>query len=162
MTREQALEWIHNPAGPPTDPLERRAFEAWLERDAELRAAYEEQAQLFAVLDEWDAPGPSDRFDEALYARIAEEERRPAGWRERLLAWAAPRPAWAAAAVAVALLLALALPRSGDPGATPAVEKATLHQNEIEYYEALDQALDDVDMLLDFEAFAPESAENRS
>lgn len=162
MTREQALEMIHDPAGLPADPVERRELEVWLDRDPELRAAHEQQTALFAVLDEWEAPAPSDRFDEQIYARIAERESRPTGWFARFASWASPRPAWAAAAVTAAIVMALWLPGAGGPVETAPVEKATLHQEEIEYYEALDQALDDVDMLLDFEAFAPGAEENRS
>jgi hypothetical protein len=61
-----------------------------------------------------------------------------------------------------ALILALGLPTAETLVEPVLVEKADLGLDEAEYYEALDQALEDVEMLLDFEAFALESGENRS
>lgn len=162
MTREEALEKIHDPAGLPVDPVELRELEVWLKRDPALRVMHEQQQALFGALDCWDAPEPSQSFAASLYARIAEEERHPAGWAAWFRRLLQPRPAAAAAACLAALILALGLPTAETPIEPVLVEKAELGVDEAEYYEALDQALEDVDMLLEFDAFAPESGENRS
>lgn len=162
MTREQALEWLHDPTGAEPDPATRRELAAWIEQDDELREIQRQQQSLHALLDEWNAPEPSATFDEELFARIAEQERSPAGRMARLRDFFQPQPWWAAAAVAAVLALAVSLPRADEPATSAAVEKASVEIEQGDYYEALDQALDDVDMLLDFEAFVPAPEENRS
>ncbi|MBI1354358.1 MAG: hypothetical protein GC160_08430 [Acidobacteria bacterium] len=162
MTREQALERIHDPRGLPRDAAERRALERWLDSDPELREQFEQQQSLFAVLDEWADPQPSQGFDAALYRRIAEEAESRTSWRQRLFGLLAPRFSLATAALAAALALAVLWPHPEARMQPQPVEKAALSGDEVEYIEALDQALDDVDMLVDFDAFAPGAVEDRS
>lgn len=162
MTRDQALELIHDPAGRPADADTRQALELWLERDSELRAIDAQQQELFGALDDWATPQPSECFDEALYARIEAEPVNATGWLATLGRLLAPRPMAALAACAAAILLAVSIPTFEAPPEPVYVEKAAAGAEEVEYYEALDQALDDVEMLLEFEALAPGAEENRS
>ncbi len=159
MTREQALEAIYNPKGPPNDPEKRQAFEAWLERDEELRGIHEEQTALFGALAEWTAEEPSAGFNRAVYARI-DASLRP---RDRIAEWfrqsfeAALRPRWAAAgALAAALAVTVWVTRGPRPEADRAPKTAVaIAPADEEYFDELDRALDDLEMLVDFEALAP-------
>ena len=156
MTREQALEAIHNPHGPPSDPQQEAALEAWLDRDPELRELRDQQAALFEALDDWKTPEPSASFDRHLYARI-EAARTPwyAAWLPRT-----PAPRWAAAALAAVLLAGawMALTPTADIDTAPKTAVAN-----DEYFDELDQALDDLEMLVDFDVLEPAAAvEGRS
>lgn len=170
MTREEALEAVHNPNGPPQDPAQRRAFDAWLERDPDLRALMDQQTALFEALDEWSAPEPSANFDRALAARIEAEDARP-GWRESLRRsltalsgprWAAVAACAAALAVAVWLGPADQAAPSADPAPKTAVALPPAQPAEA-YFDEFDQALDDLEMLVDFDVAVPaEGPEGRS
>lgn len=166
MTREEALEAIHHPGGLPEDPERRQALEAWLKSDAELQRAYEEQSALFAVLDEWDDPSPSQDFDIRLREAVEVQSTGTlwSRWLEPL--WT---PQWAAALLAVVIAAAsflASVPTSpiDDPATKTAI---ALPSNEAGYTDAdyvdeWDRALDDLDMLTEFEALAPEAVEGKS
>jgi len=143
MTREQVEERILDPAGPPTPGTpEREAFDGWLERDAELRERFERQQELFAAMELWEAPQPSAGFDAALYARL---ERKP-WWRRLGATLLGARPWWAAAAVAaVAAWLFWAPPETVQAPQAPPTQQAA-------YTEEVDQALEDLEMLVELEA----------
>ena len=161
MTRDEAYEALHSPRGRPTDPERRRVLEEWMERDAELRALDEEQADLFDALDDWTAPDPSSGFDAAVYARI-EQESRP--WYRRLFD-APAMPRWAAAGALTAAAAVLLWVGQEGPGQPEPMLKASVETPAAdEYYEELDRALDDLEMLADFDVLAApvETPEGRS
>jgi anti-sigma factor RsiW len=92
-------------------------------------------AAVWERLDEFAAPEVSPGFDARLYARIAAQEARPAGWRRWL--WRPVAPLAAAAALgAVALIVRHPL--------SPDAPKQT-NRSEIEQ---VAQALDDMDLLI--------------
>lgn len=155
MTREEALEKIHDPRGP-LDEQERRALADWLERDVELRAIHEEQTALFAAMDSWeDDVEPSADFDRKLWARIEADEARPS-WAQSLVSWLSwPRAAWAGCAVAAALAVVAWVGPQSQPAEPEPVAKVALSGDDAEYLEELDRALDDMEMLIDFDALAP-------
>ncbi len=157
MTREQVLERIIDPHGPPTDPAERRQFDTWLECDAELREAFEQQQALFGAMDGWRAAEPSMGFDRGVWGKIDADEARRTGWR----AWLIPswKPAIAACLAAAAVLIGAFLwqpqPTTPEP---PQYAVKSVQTNDDEYIEDLDRALDDLEMLTDFDAFLVENA----
>ena len=167
MTREEVLERIIDPHGPPTDPAERREFDAWLERDAELRETYERQQALFGAMDEWSPAEPSMGFDRGVYAKIEAEQARRAGWRSWFSGsglFGSWKPAMAAGLTATALLLGMFVwqPQQETPEPLQYAVK-TPPMNDAEYLDEIDRALDDMEMLADFDAFLAESApEGRS
>ena len=163
MTREEALERAHNPHPPPLDESEQAAYAEWLGRDAELRAIHEEQRALFAAMDAWqDGSEPSADFDRRLWARIEAEEARPS-WAQMLASWLSwPRAAWASCAVAAAVAMAVWLGPQQPMEPAP-VAKVALSVDDAEYLRELDRALDDMEMLIEFDALAPAAvAEDRS
>jgi anti-sigma-K factor RskA len=164
MTREEALERIHDPLGPPPDPEEQRALEAWLEQDAELSAIHDGQRSLFAAMDGWqDDVEPSADFDRKLRARIEAETARP-GWAATLASWLSwPRAAWASCAVAVLAAVAVWVGPQRPPVETQKVAKAEamLSSEDAEFLQGIDRALDDMEMLIDFDALAPAAPEDR-
>ena len=97
-----------------------------------------------------------------MYARIEAEQARRAGWRAWLFgSW---KPAMAAGLAAAAALVGLFVwrpePVVPEP---PQVAVKTLPARDAQYLEELDRALDDMEMLADFDAFVAESApEGRS
>ncbi len=157
MTRDEALERIIDPHGPPSDGGERREFEAWLERDAELREAFERQQALFGAMDAWRGAEPSVGFDRGVYARIEAEQARRSGWR----AWLIPswKPAMAAGMAAAAVLVGMFAwqPAAEAPEPQQYAVK-TLPAHDAAYLEEIDRALDDMEMLADFDAFLDENA----
>jgi len=82
------------------DEAERAELDRHLAACAGCRGRVDELRGLMGVLGEWQAAGPSPRFDAALRARLAEE---PAS----APPWFALRPAYAAALAAAAAVLAL-------------------------------------------------------
>src|SRR3990172_6657440 len=82
---------------------------------ADCRGRVDELRGVMGVLGEWQAAGPSPRFDAALRARLAEEPASAPPW----FAW---RPAYAAglAAAAVLVLGVYLCPATGPEGSPPA------------------------------------------
>jgi anti-sigma-K factor RskA len=158
MTREQVLDRILNPTGPPLSEAEQVQFDQWLEREPELQTMVEQQLDLFAAMDQWEAAEPSAGFDEAVYARIRQDAENQPFWRRLLFgSW---KPALAAGLAAAAVLLGVFLfdrQPLGEP-AQVAVKSAA----EAEYYQQIESALDDVEMLIDFDAFPQPSEPGRS
>lgn len=157
MTREQVLDRILNPTGPPLNEAEQSQFDQWLEREPELQAMYEGQLELFRTMDQWETTEPSDGFDEAVYARIRQDAAAQPLWRSLLFGSWKPT---LAAGVAAAVLLGIFLfdQQPVDEPAQVAVKSAA----EAEYYEQIESALDDVEMLIDFDAFPQPSEPGRS
>jgi hypothetical protein len=161
MDRETVIEMILDPASRPVPgSAEQQAFLAYLEQSPECRAMYEQQQAVWEALDLWEPAEPSAGFDRAVYEKI---ERRPGkfwdlrGW----LSWPVEaletlRPGLAAGLAAL-LLVALSIvtyqPRPGaDQVATQQVDVQPAPRIESESVEQIDQALDDIEMLADFDA----------
>lgn len=158
MTREQVLEIILNPTGPPLNEAKQAQFEQWLERDPELKAMFEQQLALFETMDQWETPEPSADFDEAVYARIRRDAEHQPFWRRFLFgSW---KPALAAGLTAAAVLIGVYTfdQNPVDEPAQVAVKSAA----EAEYYQQIERALDDVEMLIDFDAFPQPGEPGRS
>ena len=158
MTREQVLDIILNPTGPPLNEAEQAQFDQWLEREPELKAMFEQQLALFETMDQWETAEPSAGFDEAVYARIREDAEVQPSWRRLLFgSW---KPALAARLAAAAVLLGVFLfdQQPVDEPAHFAVKSAA----EAEYYQQIESALDDVEMLIDFDAFPQPGEPGRS
>lgn len=137
MTREQAEEMILDPQGPPPPgSADRAELERRLAANPDLRALYEQQQEVFAALDAWEAPSPSPGFDAAVRRRLQKRSRATPKW-------------WAAAAAAAACLLLVVSYGDERPGtsATPGNEALAGE---------VDQALEDLEMLVEFEALLVE------
>jgi hypothetical protein len=158
MTREQVLDRILSSTGPPMNPAEQVEFDHWLDQEPELRTLQQQQQELFSAMDLWSAEEPSAHFDEAVYARIEEDAQAQPAWRKFFFAsW---KPAFAAGLAAAALLIgALLFDFEATPGAAQVAVKA---QPEAEYYEDIERALDDMEMLVDFDAFPEPATPGRS
>jgi hypothetical protein len=160
MTREQALERIHDPNPPLLSAADQAAFAACLERDAELRAMHDEQQALFALMDAWeDGAEPSADFDRSLWARIEAEPPRTswAQWVGSWLSW--PRAAWASCAVALLVAAAVWIgprPAPVETQKVAKVEAVAVSAEDAEFLQEIDRALDDMEMLMEFDALAPE------
>lgn len=161
MTREQALETILSPHGPPQDLEQRRLLKAWLDRDPELRAIDEQQRDLFAAMDLWESVEPSSGFNREVYARVDAEQVRRSGWGRLLFgSW---KPALAAGLAAAALVIGAALWQPSDLTPAPQVAVKALPAADAEYLREIDRALDDMEMLSEFDAFLQEAnVEGRS
>jgi ferric-dicitrate binding protein FerR (iron transport regulator) len=158
MTREQVLDRILDPTGPPLDAARQREFDQWLEREPELKAVFEQQQALFETMDLWETAEPSESFDEAVYARIRRDAEAGPIWRRFLFAsW---KPSLAAAVAAAAVLIGVSA-WDRQPVEQPA-QVAVKSAAEAEYYDEIDRALDDVEMLIDFDAFPQPSEPGRS
>jgi anti-sigma factor RsiW len=164
MDRETVIEMILDPGRRPMQgTAEQRAFLAYLETSPECRAMYEQQQAVWEALELWEPAEPSAGFDRALYATIERgEANRPAGvwgWLGRPAEWLGGLRPSLAAGLAALLLLAGAIvdyqPQRGE--GSVASQRSPLV--ETEYVEQIDQALDDIEMLVDFEALVlePES-----
>jgi len=145
-----------DPTGPPLDEAEQSQFEQWLEREPELKAVFEQQLALFETMDQWETAEPSAGFDEAVYARIRRDGE-PFWCRFLFASW---KPALGAGLAAAAVLIGVFAfdQQPVDEPAQVAVKSAA----EAEYYQQIERALDDVEMLIDFEAFPQSSEPGRS
>jgi anti-sigma factor RsiW len=127
------------------DQERKAALERHMEQCAACREAVRAQAAVWASLGEFEAPAVSAGFDAALYRRIEAEARTPLLSRlwapvGRLLA-GRPLMTLAAAAAAVALVVVV---REPGPAPAPVVETAEI--------ETAERALEDIDMLREFQA----------
>ena len=163
MTRDEVLERILDPNGAPGDPVERKALDAWLEHDAELREMFEEQQQLFSVMDSWESAEPSVGFDRGVYDKIeAYESSR--NWFERWFGGLRPAMAGAAAMLVVGAVTFLVERDQPRPDLETAIAvTAEISAEDEQYLREIDLALDDIEMLADFDAIAlDEASEGRS
>jgi hypothetical protein len=120
---------------------------------------YEQQQGVWEALEAWEPVELSAGFDERLYERI--EQSRAKGfaafwsWLSRPGEWiAVARPGLAGALAA--LLLAAGGIVSYQPQSADRVAVQRPWQAETEFVEQIDQALDDIEMLADFEALVLE------
>lgn len=155
MTREQVLDRILDPTGTPLNKADQLEFECWLQQEPELRSMFEQQQALFQTMDLWESEEPSASFDQGVYARIQLDAESQPFWRRFLFAsW---KPALAAGIAAAALLIGVY--RSPE---APPQEIAVKAAPDAAYYEEIERALDDMEMLVDFDAFPELPAPGRS
>jgi ferric-dicitrate binding protein FerR (iron transport regulator) len=160
MTQDEAIEIIlQTREGPAPGSAEHRELMAYLDKSPECRALYEQQQALWDELDVWQAIEPSAGFDAQLLAKI-EAANRP-WWRDLFTEL---RPGFAVVLATLLLVAGLVL-RQEPAGPTEAAPKVAIAgpSDETQYYERLDSALDDLEMLVDFEALPlPAPGEGRS
>lgn len=158
MTREQVVDRILNSTAPPLNDAEQLEFRRWLDQEPELRTLFEQQQALFRAMDLWESEAPSSNFDQAVYARIKQDAEAQPFWHKLLFAsW---KPALAAGLAAAALLLGTLVFdfESTQEPTQVAVKSAP----ESEYYEEIERALDDMEMLVNFDAFPEPASPGRS
>ena len=111
----------------------------------ECRQVAEAQEQVWSALDAWEPMRVSDNFDERLYARITEEERRTF-WQRVLgerLSW---RPALSLAGACATLAFAVLI---NVPSPTPEPLPETTRIEALET-EQIERAVEDMEMLRQF------------
>jgi hypothetical protein len=121
---------------------------------------YEQQEMVWETLDLWEPAEPSAGFDRALYQKI---ERSRATSFTDVWSWlrglgdrlGEMRPSLAA--TVAALLLAAGVILTQPRRAVEDVSAQSSPQVETEYVEQMDQALDDIEMVADFEALVLEA-----
>ena len=150
MTRQEVLEIIMDPRGGPSpgSPA-RREFLAYLEGDPPLRALYERQQGVWESLDEWESVEPSLDFDRRLFEKIEPSAaRRP--W--YLAIFPGFRPSFAVGLAA--LLIAAGTVLRHHPGSDSGGVEGTglVAVEDTEYVDGLHAALDDIEMLVEFDA----------
>ena len=145
MTREKALEIITNPrGGPPEGTPAHRELMSFLESSPECKAAYREQQAVWESLDLWEEVEPSAGFDRRLFDEI-EKQQTAGSWFARLAGnW---RPSFAVGLAGLVLAAATVLHRQPDA----AVNTALIVAEDAEYAEELHRALDDIEMLAEFD-----------
>jgi uncharacterized membrane protein YdfJ with MMPL/SSD domain len=157
MDRDAVIEMILDPGRQPAvGSPEHQAFLAYLEQSPECRAMYEQQQAVWETLDLWEPAEPSAGFDRELYRKIDQSARNElAGfwaWLRRPSEWlAAIRPSLAAAMAALLLIAGTIVTYQPRRGAEPVAAQLPAEIGP-EYVEQMDQALDDIEMLADFEA----------
>ncbi len=112
-----------------------------------------ENAELWKTLDLWEAPPVSEDFDRRLYRKIEEQERM--SWWARFFGSA--RPAIPLAATACLLLVASFVSFGPDRVVTPVAEAPQVRE-----VEQVEKALDDLDMLQQFNLVAAKDDSSRS
>jgi hypothetical protein len=161
MDREKAIELILDPGRrPPEGSAEHQAFLAYIEKSPQCRAMYEQQEAVWEALDLWEPVEPSAGFDGAFSRRIEQSRVSDGvglwGWLGRPTEWlTAMRPSLAAGLAA--LLLVAGTIVSYQPERV--VDLSSVQAPSAlgpEYVEQIDQALDDIEMLADFEALVLE------
>jgi ferric-dicitrate binding protein FerR (iron transport regulator) len=158
MTREQVVDRILNSTEPPMNEAEQLEFRRWLDQKPELRTLFEQQQALFRAMDLWESEAPPSNFDQAVYARIKQDAEARSFWHQLLFAsW---KPALTAGLAAAALLLGTLVFdfESTQEPTQVAVKSAP----EAEYYEEIERALDDMEMLVNFDAFPEPASPGRS
>src|SRR5579885_384361 len=113
---------------------------------------YRQQEDLWRQMDAWEAPEISAGFDRRLYARSGRRASSPWTPLGGLLGLAHPTRLPFAAALACMLLLATAVIESDRHMALPAEPAAAVYPVEKEDLKQIETALDDIQMLSDFEA----------
>ena len=133
-------------------------LEAHMELCPSCREFRDSQRVLWEALDQWDARPVSPDFDRRLYRKIEEQEQM--GWLSRVFGSVRPvlwRPALPMAATACLVLVAAFL--SVNPGTVPAPVADNPPAAEVEQVE---RALDDLEMLRQFDLAATAADASRS
>ena len=157
MTREEAVELIlKTGGGPPEGAPGRRELMAFLETCPETRALYERQRAAWDTLELWEPVEPSSHFDRRLRERVDELANREPWYLRPFSTW---RPTFAAGLAA--LLIAAVGVVQQQPDAAAGRELAVVEDDEL-YLEQLNRALDDIEMLADFDAIVDDPAQDES
>ncbi len=124
---------------------------------------YLEQQALWRQMDAWEAPEISAGFDRQLFARIGRRVAEPWWGLEWMRRWFQPlQPAFPAALAGILFIAAIV----AQPGLIAPAPDAVSYPVSIQAEDArqIDRALDDIQMLADFEILpvAPEEEEERS
>jgi hypothetical protein len=156
MDREAVIEIILDPGRrPPVGTPEHQAVLAYLETSPECRAMYEQQQAVWETLDLWEPAEPSAGFDRDLYRKIDQSAHNELaslwGWLSRPSEWLVTVRPSLAAALAALLLIAGAIVSYQPRRGAEAVAAQLPAEIGSEYVEQMDQALDDIEMLADFE-----------
>jgi anti-sigma factor RsiW len=139
------------------DPQTRESVEQHLEGCASCREAAAGQQAVWAALDAWDAPPVGADFDRRLYRRMKEE----IPWRERILRLFRPAlvrrglPITAAAGLMVAAVVFFV-----RPAAPPPAPKTDAQQVEALRPDQVESALQDMEMLQEFNGLIRPDAGN--
>jgi ferric-dicitrate binding protein FerR (iron transport regulator) len=145
MNRERAIEIIlQSGEGPPAGSVEHREFMAYLEKSPECRELYEQQQMLWQELDVWEAVEPSRGFDRRLAAAL---EADTPWWRRAFLSL---QPGFAVGLAGLLLVASAVVRQQSDRVADPSVAVFEPAEDP-QFYQRLDNALDDIEMLTDFE-----------
>ncbi len=157
MTRERAIEIIlQSGKGPPAGSAEHREFMAYLQDSPECRELFERQRALWKELDVWEPAHPSSGFDRRLWEAI---EADMPWWRR---SFPRLRPSFAVGLAAL-LLVAAAVVRQQSSHVTDPAFAVIDPAEDPQFYQRLDSALGDIEMLTDFEVLPLEAErEDRS
>ena len=146
MTREQAIDLILRNGGQPPSSDEHRELMQFLETSSECRKLYEEQQATWQALDLWEPIEPSLGFDRQVRAKVEElADRQP--WYRRW--FVVQRPSFAVGLAGLLLVAASVLHQPSLPG--PDIHSAALSSDDEAYLEEFNRALDDIEMLAQFE-----------
>ena len=159
MTREEAVDLIlKTGSGPPQGSPQHRELMQFLETCPETRALYQQQRAVWGELELWEPVEPSAQFDRRLREKVDELANREPWYLRTFATW---RPTFAAGLAA--LLIAAVGVVQQRPDATVGTELAVVESAEDEMYlEQLNRALDDIEMLADFDVVVDGSAQDES
>jgi len=145
MTREKALEMITNPRGGPLEGTPAyRELMTYLESSPECKSAYRKQQAVWESLDLWEEVELSAGFDRRLFDKI-EKQQAGVSWLARLAGnWP---PSFAVGLAGLVLAAGTVLQRQPDAVGNAAMIVA----EDAEYAEELHRALDDIEMLAEFD-----------
>ncbi len=122
---------------------------------------YLEQQALWRQMDAWEVPEVSPGFDHRLFARIGRRVSEPWAALDWLMRFLQPMQPRFAVALACMLVIATVVVDRGRHAAAPAVPMAATQATEREEVRQVDLALDDIQMLNDFEIL-PVAGEGKS
>jgi hypothetical protein len=147
MTREQAIDLILRTGGHrPPNSDEHRELLKFLDASPECRKLYEDQRATWQALDLWETVEPSLGFDRCLRERVEELSASRtwfAGW---LTPW---RPNFAVGLAGLLLVAATVFHQPSLSG--PGAKVAAVSGEDQAYLEEFNRALDDIEMLSEFE-----------
>ena len=144
MEARQGSELLLEYTGGRLEARAATALEAHLESCARCREFAQSQEKVWQALEAWEAPPVSTDFNRRLFARI---EQAPASWWTRLTGQMVHHAVPVAAAAGVMILAGLMLER---PAVTPVEPPQESAQVETLGPEQVQSALDDMEMLRDF------------
>jgi len=156
MTREQAIDLILRNGGEPLEnAAENRELMQFLDTSPECRKIYDEQRATWQALDLWEPIEPSLGFDRQVRQKVEELAAQRAWYRRWFLI---DRPAFAAGLAGLVLAAGAVLHQPSPMN--PSTPSVALSSDDEAYFQELDRALDDIEMLAQFEidpeALAPQ------
>ena len=159
MTREEAVDLIlKTGSGPPQGSPRHRELMQFLETCSETQTLYEQQRAVWGALELWEPVEPSAQFDRRLRERVDELANREPWYLRTFATW---RPTFAVGLAA--LLIAAVGVVQQRPEAAPGTELAVVEPLDDEVYlEQLNRALDDIEMLADFDVMVDGTAQDES